>query len=143
VGLNVEIRPCRLEECPAVLRLWERADAVPSATDDVEVLERIVAGRPDCLLLAVQGKQIVGTVIAGWDGWRGHIYRLVVVPELRRQGLGRRLVSEAEERLRRLGVRRIALTVVGDDERAAPFWDAMAKDGYVRDWSAVRYTKNV
>ena len=42
-------------------------------------------------MVAESDQQIVGTVIAGWDGWRGSIYRLVVAPSHRRAGLGRRL----------------------------------------------------
>jgi ribosomal protein S18 acetylase RimI-like enzyme len=45
-------------------------------------------------LVAVDDLVIVGSVIAAWDGWRGSIYRLVVTPSHRRQGLARRLVVE-------------------------------------------------
>jgi hypothetical protein len=32
------------------------------------------------LLVATIDNQIVGSVIGGWDGWRGNIYRLAVTP---------------------------------------------------------------
>ena len=41
----IVIRPCRFEECPAVLALWERAGAIPSPTDTLEELRRLVQTR--------------------------------------------------------------------------------------------------
>src|SRR5438876_5927005 len=38
----VAIRPCRAEECEAVLTLWRRAGAIPSPTDTLEELLRLV-----------------------------------------------------------------------------------------------------
>src|SRR5437867_7175329 len=79
------IRPCRFEECPAVLALWERAGAIPSPTDTLEELMRLVRAHGDGFLVAIQQGAVVGSVIGGWDGWRGNIYRLAVAPEARRR----------------------------------------------------------
>jgi ribosomal protein S18 acetylase RimI-like enzyme len=68
---------------------------------------------------------IVGSVIAGWDGWRGSLYRLAVSPEHRRLGIGSALVKEGERRLRRRGATRLtAIVVVDDDVNAMAFWHA-------------------
>ena len=67
---------------------------------------------------------IVGSVIAGWDGWRGSVYRLAVAPPHRRRGIGGRLLHAAEERLVALGARRLHAIVVGTDALAVGFWEA-------------------
>lgn len=85
----------------------------------------------------------MGSVVAGFDGWRGHVYRLVVAPEERRAGLGRRLVEEAERLLAGLGARRLSITVAGDDECAVGFWEAMAEPGWQRDRRAIRLVKTL
>jgi ribosomal protein S18 acetylase RimI-like enzyme len=89
------IRPAREDELSGVLRLWQEANVTPpSATDSIEGLSRLIR-EPDALLLvAVVNARIVGSVIGGWDGWRGNIYRLAVTPEYRRMGIGRRLVDK-------------------------------------------------
>ena len=66
----------------------------------------------------------MGSVIAGWDGWRGAIYRLAVGPEHRRRGLGQSLLRAAEDRLRGLGVRRLHAIVVESNADAVAFWEA-------------------
>jgi ribosomal protein S18 acetylase RimI-like enzyme len=63
-------------------------------------------------------------VIAGWDGWRGSIYRLAVLPSERRHGLGKRLVTEALRHLQERGARRLQAIVVTTDAQAMGFWRA-------------------
>ena len=137
------IRAGRPHEIPAVLDVWRRAEAIPSITDTPEDLARLLRHDPDALLVALLDDRIVGTAIAGWDGWRGSIWRLAVLPEARRRGVARALVGEAEERLRAKGVRRISILVESTDPQALAFWEARADMGYTRDPGAVRYTKNL
>ncbi len=137
------IRPCRLEECPAVLDLWKAAETAPTATDRLEDVERVARENSDLFLVAEQDGRIVGTVIAGWDGWRGHIYRIAVLPACRQQGVGRSLVREAERRLIARGARRIVCLVLHEDAQAVAFWEALRDDGYERNARAVRYIKTL
>jgi ribosomal protein S18 acetylase RimI-like enzyme len=82
------IRPATAADVRHTLELWRQSGAEPTPTDDEGSLRKLIAHDPSSLLLADFGGRIVGSVIAAWDGWRGSIYRLVVAPELRRQGLG-------------------------------------------------------
>src|SRR2546427_5251113 len=68
----VAIRPCRAEECEAVLALWRRAGAIPSATGTLEELLRLVRSEHgNGFLVAVQAGAIVGSVIGGGGGGGG------------------------------------------------------------------------
>ena len=137
----IEIRPCRLEECAAVLAMWARAGAIPSPTDTLEEVNHLVREHADSLLLAIRQGSIVGSVIGGWDGWRGNIYRLAVAPEARRAGLARRLVDAAERMLVSKGARRISALVERHEAHAVGFWDALADRGWHRDERMMRYIK--
>ena len=79
---------------------------------------------------------MVGTVIAGWNGWRGEISRLAVAPGHRRRGVGTALVDAAHDRLRRLGGRRVTALVVAAEDAAVGFW---SHSGYHRDERIVRF----
>ncbi len=98
--------------------------AEPTFTDTESALHKLVDHDPGALMVAERSDRIVGTVIAGWDGWRGSVYRLVVAPEQRRNGLARQLVQSAERRLAELGAQRMQAIVVGSDARATGFWSA-------------------
>ncbi len=41
---------------------------------------------PDAVILAEHDGELIGSIIAGWDDWRCHLYRLAVRPAWRRQG---------------------------------------------------------
>jgi ribosomal protein S18 acetylase RimI-like enzyme len=138
----IEIRPCGVGECADVLGLWQRASAIPSPTDTLDEVTRLVRNDVDALLVAVDRGAIVGSVIAGWDGWRGNIYRLAVAPEARRLGLARRLVLEAERVLQARGARRLSALVERHEAHAVGFWDALADSGWRRDERMLRYIKN-
>jgi ribosomal protein S18 acetylase RimI-like enzyme len=91
------------------------------------------------VLVAAEGERIVGTLIVGWDGWRGSFYRLAVAPDRRRQGIGRRLVGEGQAQLAKSGARRIAVFAVTSDPSAVPFWEAV---GYEAQADRRRLVKN-
>ncbi len=118
------IRPAEPADVASVLRLWSRAGAEPSHTDDAASLTALIRHDPGALTVVEDGRSIVGTVIAGWDGWRGSIYRLVVAPSHRRLGLGSRLVRQAEERLSAEGALRLQAIVVETEPQAVGFWQA-------------------
>ena len=79
-----------------MLEFWSVATAEPSSTDDAAGVGGLLARSPGALILAVDGDAIVGSVVGGFDGWRGTLYRLAVAPEYRRQGIATTLVTAAE-----------------------------------------------
>ena len=138
---DINIRPCRCEECAIVLKIWKEAGSTPSVSDSLESLELILQEDGDLLLVAELDDHIVGTVMGGWDGWRGNIYRLAVLPEYRRQGIGQALVLETEKRLAQRGARKISVLVEQEEDLAIAFWDSLKDDGYKRDSRFIRYAK--
>jgi ribosomal protein S18 acetylase RimI-like enzyme len=108
----------------AVLRLWAGSGAEPTHTDDAPSVQAVIDHGGSALLVAEDGGELVGSVIAAWDGWRGSVYRLAVAPDHRRSGLGRRLVDEAEAHLGSVGGRRLQAIVEETEPAATGFWRA-------------------
>jgi ribosomal protein S18 acetylase RimI-like enzyme len=124
----------------AVRAVWATAEAPATVTDDDESVSLLLARDPDALLVAEEDGQVIGTLVAGFDGWRGNLYRAAVVPSHRRQGVALALVAEAERRLHALGARRISAIVLDHEEHATSFWTAA---GYGRDDRVRRFVKNL
>ena len=78
---HVTIREVRVDDIEALLALWRVTESGPSVTDTPAHLRMLVEQAPDLFLAAELDGRIVGSVLGGWDLWRGHIYRLAVHPE--------------------------------------------------------------
>jgi ribosomal protein S18 acetylase RimI-like enzyme len=127
------------DEGATLLALWRAADATPSPTDTLEDIERALGSdRIECFVAEVGG-QVVGSIIAAFDGWRGYIYRLAVHRAFRRKGIARWLVDSAHESFARWGAKRITALVETDHPWAVSFWSAV---GYAHDQRMARFVKN-
>jgi ribosomal protein S18 acetylase RimI-like enzyme len=81
--------------------------------------------QPELFLVATIENQIVGTVMAGYDGHRGWINYLGTSPEHRRQGIARALMQEAESLLKRAGCPKINLQVRSTNHDVIDFYRAI------------------
>jgi ribosomal protein S18 acetylase RimI-like enzyme len=136
----VNIRRATRADVDAMLALWRRADAAPSVTDTPDDVVRVIAAPSANVLVAVDGDVVVGSVVVTFDGWRANFYRLAVDPELRRAGVGRRLVEAAEEWARAAGAKRASALVEEDRPPALAFWSAA---GFQHHEGMRRYTKSL
>ena len=138
---GITIRRCRKEDAQAVLDLWaQERSGHASTADRLEDVERLIGDSPAALLVAERGGEIVGALIAAWDGWRGNMYRLAVSMEHRRQGIGLALTRAGEEFLNSRGVHRVTALVAFEDEAAGAFWESA---GYPQDREIGRRVRNL
>jgi ribosomal protein S18 acetylase RimI-like enzyme len=123
------------------LELWAQTRSEHASTvDRLEDVERLITDYQATLLIAELADEIVGALIAAWDGWRGNMYRLAVREGHRREGIGMALTQAGEEYLRGCGARRITALVAFEDEGAGGFWEAA---GYPRDRDIGRRVRNL
>ena len=128
-------------ELAEILEFWIRnAENGSRPTDTAEAIQALIQQDPEAPILAVDNDEIVGTIIAGWNGWRSGLYRLAVREDMRSRGIGRLLVERALERLRDLGVGRVDAMVLDDNEVAHKVWESY---GFIRQDNWSRWVKNL
>jgi len=132
------IRTAEQADTPSVLALWRAAESLPSVTDTEDALKRLLKRDPDSLLLAEADREIIGSLIVAWDGWRGSFYRLAVDPRWRRQGIATALIGAGEKRLRGQGAIRLTAIVVDEELAAMELWSAA---GYERQAGVSRFVR--
>jgi ribosomal protein S18 acetylase RimI-like enzyme len=128
-------------DVPELLALWAVAaenDGRPG--DTAQAVFALLERDPGACLVARQGDRIVGTLIAGWDGWRAHLYRLAVHPAMRRRGIAQALLDAGAARLRSLGATRLDAMVLEGNELGHALWQA---SGYIPQAEWRRWVKPV
>lgn len=128
-------------EIAEILDFWvSNAENGSRPTDTADAIRALVEKDPEALILAVDNDEIVGTIVAGWNGWRSGLYRLAVRADKRSQGIGRLLVERALERFISLGVNRVDAMVLDDNEAAHTAW---ASYGFTRQDNWSRWVKSL
>jgi len=129
------IRNASVTDVPTLLALWESAAENDSRPADTrEAVLALLHRDPAAVLVACAADgELAGSIIAGWDGWRYHLYRLAVRPDWRRQGVGSALLDAAEDRFKALGATRADAMVLSGNSLGQRLWRA---SGYTeqREW---------
>jgi ribosomal protein S18 acetylase RimI-like enzyme len=125
-GTGVTIREfCDVDEA-AVVALWERVFPGEPAWDDGRIaIDRKRNHQRDLFFVAESSGTIVGTAMAGFDGYRGWIYYVAVAPEFRRRSIGTELMRTAEGALAALRCPQLNLLVRHAGIEVAGFYRAL------------------
>jgi ribosomal protein S18 acetylase RimI-like enzyme len=108
---NVDIRAYKAADQEQVVELWRRCNLVVPWNDPYHDIWLKLQVQPDLFLVGSMANDVVASVMAGYDGHRGWLNYLAVLPEMQHRGIGRMLVMEATTRLRALGCPKINLQV--------------------------------
>lgn len=122
----MQIRSYQPTDREAVLALWQEVFGYPEARNRPEkVLDDKLALGDGLLLVALHDGELIGSVMAGYDGHRGWLYRMAVQPGARRRGVGQALTRAAEAALRERGCAKINLQTHATNAAAGAFWQRM------------------
>ncbi len=128
--MRLYIRPYRAADESAVLALWEQCGLTRPWNDPRQDIARKLTLQPELFLIGELDEKVVATLMAGYEGHRGWVNYLAVAPACRRQGFGRVLMQEAEERLLALGCPKVNIQVRSSNAEALGFYRGI---GYVQD----------
>lgn len=111
-----------------VIDLWRDVfDPKETHNNPSITIDKKLDQKDDLFFVALDQKKIVGTIMAGYDGHRGWIYSLAVIPERRQEKIGSKLLKYAENELRKLGCLKINLQIFSENDIVTSFY---LKNGY-------------
>ena len=108
-----------------IVALWRRCGLVRPNNDPIKDIARKQKVRGDLFLVGSFDREIVASVMVGYEGHRGWINYLAVSPDHRKQGYGRKMMEEAERRLRAEGCPKINLQVRTSNSEVLAFYAAI------------------
>lgn len=114
----------------AVITLWEACGLTRPWNDPGSDIDTCVSKPESTILIGEDGGKVVGSVMVGHDGHRAWLYYLAVSPALQNGGLGRRLVTAAEDWVKSRGIPKVMLMVRPENDKVRAFYEAI---GYVEE----------
>ena len=127
------------EDYSAVYQVWEKSGQGIHIThsDTQTEIDKLVQKSPGLFFVAEYNSRIIGTVIGGFDGRRGLIYHLAVLPEFQNHHIGSRLLETVENQLRNDGCTKVYLFILPENPELFDFY---FKQGYQK-MDAIPFTK--
>ncbi len=122
---TIDIRQFRIDDYDRAVEIWQQAGLAVRPGDDKASISRTLERNPGLFLVACAGGEIIGTAIGAYDGRRGHLYHLAVLPAYQGRGIGRRLIAAVGQRLAALGCPQLNLSVNLDNTAAIKFYEKL------------------
>ena len=121
---QMDTRQANIDDFGKLYTFWEEAGLHLYPKDEERVrFATMLRLNPDlCLLLLDDNKQIVGSVLGGFDGRTASINRLAIHPKLQKQGWGKYLIHELEKIFLARGIRKIAIQIHKLNTEVIPFY---------------------
>lgn len=126
---DLHIRPYAKADLDAVADIWTAAfgaDA-PSSLVDQSIAEK-ERFQPGLVFVAEINGRLVGTIIAGYDGYRGWLNGVAVHPDYQRRGIAREMVHHAIAKLQSLGCLKVNLQIRDGNEAVVAFYETLGFD---------------
>ncbi len=118
----MEYRTLGPEDYDDIISVWNRAGLPykPKGRDKKDNIIKQMAKDPEMFQGCLAGTKLVGVVIGSYDGRKGYINRLAVIPEWQRKGIARGLIEELEKVFHDRGIKVIEVLVEewGTDSKA-------------------------
>ena len=106
----------------AVIKLWKNCKLIVPWNDPFKDINRKLSIKDNLFIVGEMNKHIIASAMAGYDGHRGYIYYLAVLPEYQKKGIGSSLLSIVEKKLLQLGCPKINLFVRNTNIRVKTFY---------------------
>ena len=109
-----------------VIEVWRKSFGYDTPHNEPGlVIDKKLAVQDSLFFVAVVAGEVIGTVMAGYDGHRGWLYSVAVSPGHRKLGAGRQLVLHAEQALAARGCLKINLQLLATNAAVAAFYTSL------------------
>ncbi len=125
--MEYSIRLVTIDDYDALYELWNSTEqsrrALNPVDDSREGIERYLKRNPNTCFVAEKDGRIIGVILTGHDGRRAIVHHMCVHPDYRRMGIAGKLVSMAEDALKKEGIQKVFGLVFKDNDTANSFWE--------------------
>jgi len=121
--LALPIAAFQPSDTESVVTLWKACGMTRPWNDPYKDIARKQAVQPELFLIVRDGKDVIATIMGGFDGHRGWVNYLAVAESHRGQGIARTLMSEVEQRMQAEGCPKVNLMVRPGNDAIIAFYE--------------------
>ena len=122
---DMTVRTFKSEDREAVVRLWQQCGLTTPQNNPESDIDRKTAMNDDLFLVGLINNEIVASVMGGYEGHRGWVNYLAVIPQWQSYGLGKTLMGKLETQLAKLGCPKINLQVRTANHQVLAFYRSL------------------
>jgi ribosomal protein S18 acetylase RimI-like enzyme len=130
--LSFKIVKYKTDYQKALIELWKKCNLIVPQNDPVEDIQKKLEFQPDLFLIALLDGKLIGSVMVGYEGHRGWLNYLAVLPGCQNRGYGRKLVEKAIMKLEKLGCLKLNVQIRESNILAVRFYQRLGfRDDHV------------
>ena len=116
------IRKFQTEDTEQVVKLWDECGLLHPPNDPYLEIKNKAVFQPDLFLVGESDGRVMASVMAGFEGRRGWINYLAVLPEYQGKGYGSILIKHSMNMLKELGAPKINLLIRPTNKKVQDFY---------------------
>jgi len=121
----MRIRKFQEKDRDSLIELWQKVFPDDPPHNEPSIVIEAKLAVDDLIFLTESNNEIIGACMAGYDGHRGWLYAVAVLPEHRRSGTGTQLVKHAMQALKELGCIKVNLQIRSTNSEVASFYESL------------------
>lgn len=125
----MSVRPYEDRDRQGVIDLWNCVfPDNPPWNAPAQNIDRKLPVQRELFFVACDGDAVIGSAMAGYDGHRGWVYFVAVMPQQRKQGIGAALMAAVEQGLLQVGCDKLNLQIRAGNEEVKAFYQSLGYD---------------
>jgi len=138
---NMKIRKFNIKETDDIIQIWDKCGLLHPPNNPVEEMAIKTRFQPDLFLVGEINGKVMATIMLGFEGRRGWINSLCVLPEYQGKGYGSDLMQHGMQILRKLGAPKINLLIRPGNSKVREFYKKLGFEIEEVILMAHRFTK--
>ena len=119
------IREYQSSDEQQVIDLWFACNLVVPWNNPKLDIERKLKVNPELFLVGEINNRVIASVMGGYEGHRGWINYLAVLPNFQRKGYATKMMSAIEQKLKDIGCPKINLQIRSNNEAVIKFYESI------------------
>ncbi|MBN2546665.1 MAG: GNAT family N-acetyltransferase [Spirochaetes bacterium] len=121
--MKIDYKPFKMKHYERVYEFWQNIKVLGmSEADNKENIKRYLKKNRNSSFVALNGSEVIGTILAGHDGRRGYIHHVAIDENHRKKGIAKNLINLAIAKLKKEGMVKCHIFVFKENKNAKNFW---------------------